>query len=131
MAEKQNYEFTYKGKIVSIGAVQAFESGFKKRTIVIDKSADGKYKNPVEFVLKKEDIQKADALKVGMEVEVSGFINGREWTSPKTNKTMFFNELQIFGKIEVLSQPENSDTFAEAEGETKGIDETGDDDMPF
>jgi len=124
------YEFTYMGRIVKIGPVQTFSSGFKKRELVIDKSAtNSKYPNPVAFSLTKDDVDKGDALKVGQTVTVRGFINGRSWNNPKDGTTRFFNDLVIFGKIEVEGGADIDDdakaaaNLAEADGD--------DNDMPF
>jgi len=123
------YEFTYRGRIVTISPVQTFDSGFKKREIVIDKAAvDAKFHNPVSFSLTKDDVSKGDSLKVGQTVTVRGFINGREWKSPKDGKVRFFNDLVIFGKIDVEGGAAVDD---DAHAEATLAEADGDDEMPF
>jgi len=127
--KESHFEFNYKGRIVRIGEVQSFSSGFKKREIVIDKAPpNADYPNPVPFCLNKDDADKADSLKVGQTVTVHGFINGREWTNPKDGKVKYFCDLVIFGKIEVDDSAGVVETPPEKEAQE---DEKIPDDMPF
>jgi len=66
------------GKILEISSVQTFASGFQKRTIVVETSAE-KYPQqiPVEFV--QDNIQKLDGLQVGDGVSVAFNLRGREF----------------------------------------------------
>ena len=85
MAEaKFTCRFQVAGKVLEVGEVQAFASGFTKRTLVIEASRDAeKFSNPIELTLKKDDCAKADAIGVGDFVETEGFVEGRRWDGPK------------------------------------------------
>lgn len=85
MAEaKFTCRFQVAGKVLEVGDVQAFSSGFTKRTLVIEASRDAeKFSNPIELTLKKDDCAKADAIGVGDFVETEGFVEGRSWEGPK------------------------------------------------
>ena len=85
MAEaKFTCRFQVAGKVLEVGEVQAFASGFTKRTLVIEASRDAeKFSNPIELTLKKDDCAKADAIGVGDFVETEGFVEGRRWEGPK------------------------------------------------
>lgn len=67
-----------KGTIVEIGEVKTWESGFSKRTIRVDVGTK-EYANVLEFQLKKERASLADAVGIGQQVEVTFYINGREY----------------------------------------------------
>lgn len=84
MAEaKFTCRFQVAGKVLEVGEVQAFASGFTKRTLVIEASRDAeKFSNPIELTLKKDDCAKADTIGVGDFVEAEGFVEGRKWVKP-------------------------------------------------
>ena len=73
-------EYKIKGTITEISGIKTWDSGFYKRDIRLDCS-DGKYPNPLVFQLKKEKCELAESLSVGDLVEVSFFLNGREYDS--------------------------------------------------
>jgi hypothetical protein len=65
-----------KGKIIEVGDIQEFSSGFRKRTVVVD---DGdKYPNPVPVEVVKEKADDFDG-KAGDIVRMDINIRGREW----------------------------------------------------
>ena len=73
-------KFQVSGKVLEIGEVQEFASGFTKRNIIVEASKDAdKYPNPIQLTLKKDDCAKADSLCVGDGVDCEGFVEGRRW----------------------------------------------------
>ena len=76
MKKKANIDIA--GVIQKIGETQNFASGFTKRQIVVD-CATGNYPCPVAIDFIKESVKQVDALHVGDEVEITGFVNGREY----------------------------------------------------
>ena len=91
---------THKGRITAIGDTVNVSKNpgktWNKRTFVVDDSEDGaKWKNPVEFSLNQEDCGLIDGFRVGTEVEVAFFLNGREWKDPKTGRIRYFTELRV------------------------------------
>lgn len=84
MAEvKFTCRFQVAGRVLEVGEVQTFASGFTKRTLVIEASKDAeKRQNPIELTLKKDDCAKADTIGVGDFVETEGFVEGRIWEGP-------------------------------------------------
>ena len=73
-------KFQVSGKVLEIGEVQEFASGFTKRNIIVEASKDAdKYPNPIQLTLKKDDCSKADSLSVGDGVDCEGFVEGRRW----------------------------------------------------
>lgn len=82
--------YEYKGKVEAIEATQTFGSkGFTKRNFIVD--AGGKYPNPVQFTLKRDNCEKVDGLRKGMEVSVKFTVDGRRWDGP--NGTKYFVDL--------------------------------------
>jgi len=84
MAEvKFTCRFQVAGRVLEVGEVQAFASGFTKRTLVVEAPRDAeKRQNPIELTLKKDDCAKADTIGVGDFVETEGFVEGRIWEGP-------------------------------------------------
>lgn len=73
-------KFQVSGKVLEIGEMQEFASGFTKRNIIVEASKDAdKYPNPIQLTLKKDDCAKADSLSVGDGVDCEGFVEGRRW----------------------------------------------------
>lgn len=130
MAEQQKYDFTYEGKVVEIGGVQTFGSGFKKRLLVIDNTPEGKdWKNPVPFYFTKDDVAKLDGIKKGMTVRVGGYFNGRRWDGPKG--TQYFCDNTVYGKVEIVGGSANAPTAAEPEPSYQSDNGEIAEDMPF
>ena len=91
---------THKGRITAIGDTVNVSKNpgktWNKRTFVVDDSEIGaKWKNPVEFSLNQDDCGLIDGFRVGTEVEVAFFLNGREWQDPKTGRIRYFTELRV------------------------------------
>ena len=74
----KNNKAIIEGKVLSIGELQTFSSGFTKRVLVV-KTDDAKYPQeiPIEFV--KERTEKLDKLSIGDGVTVETDIRGNEY----------------------------------------------------
>lgn len=81
---------TVKGKVHKILPIETFESGFQKRSLVIETADQYPQKVIIEFL--KDKISLLENLKEGNEVEVSYNLNGREWISPQ-GETKYFNSI--------------------------------------
>ena len=66
-----------KGKVETILEIQEFDSGFKKRTIVVN--TGGKYPQTVPIDFAKEKIDLLDNLAKGQEVTIGVNIRGNEY----------------------------------------------------
>lgn len=64
------------GKLIVIGEVQTFASGFSKREFVIE--TQGKYPQPIKLEAVKEKAEMIEAFDIGDLVEVSFDIRGNE-----------------------------------------------------
>ena len=95
--------FEITGKVVAVNDVQTFASGFTKRDIVINTSANPSFDSPVTFSFKKDKTALLDGVKPGDEVKVKFGIDGRKWDG--ANGTRYFVDLTGFG-LEVTKASE-------------------------
>ena len=94
MATEYKCRFQVSGKVLEVGEVQEFASGFTKRNIIVEASPDaGKFSNPVELTLKKDYCAKADTLAVGDGVQCEGFVEGRRWE--KDGRVRYFIDMNV------------------------------------
>lgn len=70
--------YNYEGTIKVIEQTMTFDSGFKKREIVIT-SNDEKFPQDVKFEFTKDSVEKLDAFKVGDTVKVAFSLRGNEY----------------------------------------------------
>ena len=70
--------YNYEGTVKVIEQTMTFDSGFKKREIVIT-SNDEKFPQDVKFEFTKDSVEKLDAFKVGDTVKVAFSIRGNEY----------------------------------------------------
>ena len=99
--------YTLKGEIKLINDTQQISDSFKKREfVVID--ASGEYSQTILFQMVQDRCKVLDNFKKGDSVEVTFFLNGREWTNPKDGVVRYFNSLDAW-KIEL--QGDISATF--------------------
>ena len=86
--------FSIAGRIESVGETQVLGNGFRVRRVMIDTSPGAsKYSNPVEVRLHGDRVNLADTLAPGMEVEVSGYVDGRYANSTKDGRQLHFTTL--------------------------------------
>lgn len=95
--------FEITGKVVAVNDVQTFASGFTKRDIVVNTSANPSFYSPVPFSFKKDKTDLLDGVKPGDEVKVKFGIDGRRWDGQ--NGTRYFVDLTGFG-LEVTKASE-------------------------
>lgn len=95
--------FEITGKVVAVNDVQTFASGFTKRDIVVNTSANPSFDSPVPFSFKTAKATLLDCVKPGDEVKVKFCIDGRKWEG--ANGTRYFVDLTGFG-IEVIKARE-------------------------
>lgn len=114
--------YTLKGKVHKIGEIQQVSDSFKKREIVIQDDS-GKYPQTISFQATQDRCDILSSVREGDGVEVTFFLRGREWTSPKDGQIKYFNSLDIW-KIEL-----EGNNIEESKPET--FVNEGDDDLPF
>ncbi len=119
------------GKIKKIFETQTFDSGFRKREMVVTTEEQYPQHISIEFLQDKADL--LNDLAEGMQVKVSINLRGREWTNPE-GVTRYFNSI-VGWRIENM---ENQTTSTPSEmpavppvdmsSDSKGEDF---DDLPF
>jgi single-strand DNA-binding protein len=112
MKKKANVDIA--GVVQKIGDTQTFASGFAKRQVVID-CATSNYPCPVAVDFFRDAVKQADSLHEGDEVEITGFVNGREYNG------RFFVNLHVKSCIV---------TNVAANAETDSADDSTDE-LPF
>lgn len=96
--------YKIKGSIVEIEETKQISATFQKREFAIEVPND---KNPawnefVKFELIKDKCDIINGMQVGMQVEVSFNVGGRQWTNPQ-NEVKYFNSLKAW-RVTNLSQ---------------------------
>lgn len=109
-------KFQVSGKVLEVGEIQSFASGFTKRDVVIALSQSDQYPNPTPVSLRKDACRIADAINVGDAVTASGYIEGRRYDGPKG--TRYFVELNakeivVTDKAEPAAKPNTASSWAE------------------
>ncbi|WP_185877922.1 DUF3127 domain-containing protein [Blattabacterium cuenoti] len=87
------------GKVKEIFQIQKFESGFKKRELVITTEEPYPQNILIEFIQDKVGL--LDLIKLNDKVKVYFNIRGREWKTPN-GVTKYFNSIQGW-KIDLIS----------------------------
>jgi translation initiation factor IF-3 len=105
---------------------------FTKQGVVIETHGDYPQIVLVEFANKS--LQAVDKVKVGDDVTVSINIRGREWTSPESGETKYFNTISGW-RIDALGADTNAQSVGEvvnnAETEMSEAFDDTEDDLPF
>ena len=79
------------GKVKKVMDVQTFDSGFKKRELVI--TTQEKYPQDIVIEFQKDKVDLLNNLKVGIDIVNIGInIRGREWVSPD-GISKYFNSI--------------------------------------
>ncbi|MXV37244.1 DUF3127 domain-containing protein [Flavobacteriaceae bacterium Ap0902] len=127
------------GKVTKIFDTQTFQSGFKKREIIV--TTEEQYPQPISIEFLQEKTEIPDSLNIGDMVNVSINIRGREWTSPD-GVVKYFNSI-VGWRVEKVKtesiQPGNPSTTGNAPSpENFSSDKVSDlsgeddvDDLPF
>ena len=87
------YEAT--GTVYKVLPTETFDSGFRKRVLVLATDEDGDYPQFVPFEFTQDNTSKLDGVSVGQTATVKFDLRGREWTS-KEGVTKFFGSLQAW-----------------------------------
>ena len=119
--------YTFEGTIKEIGETVTFDSGFKKRTVVIT-SNDDKYPQDVPFDFLKDGVDKLDNFKVGDNATVAFGIRGNEYNG-KYYVNLNGISIGVAGKD---GKVEAKVTKTKAKvADTSGASDDDDDDLPF
>jgi hypothetical protein len=117
--------YTLKGELKVINDTQQITDSFKKREFVISDHS-GQYEQTILLQTVQDRCDLLNNFKVGDSVEVTFFLNGREWTNPKDGNVRYFNSLDAW-KIEASSE---GMTHKEVVDNAHALTDA-DDDVPF
>lgn len=124
--------YTLNGTVKVTNETQQVSEKFKKREFVVT-DASGNYPQDISFQLTQDRCDQLDGINVGEQVNVSFFIRGREWTSPK-GEVKYFNSLDVW-KVEKMAAGAPAPTPMDMAPTTAATAETlvdeSDDDLPF
>jgi hypothetical protein len=119
--------YTLKGEIKKIGEIQQISDSFKKRSfVVIDDSSQ--YEQTIELQLTQDRVDAINQFKVGEKVEVTFFLRGREWESPKDGSVKVFNTLDAW-KIDYSGA--HADAIHDQTLTAAQMGDDSDQDLPF
>jgi hypothetical protein len=99
------------GELKAIGDTQQISDSFKKREfVVIDSSSQ--YAQTILFQAVQDRTDLLNNFKEGDTVQVTFFLRGREWTSPKDGQVKYFNSLDAWKiePVENMGSKDNANT---------------------
>jgi single-stranded DNA-binding protein len=80
-----------KGEVVFVDEVKEYGANNFRKHLVVVKTGDERWENPIPVEFTKDNIDKSLALKEGQQVEIEGSVDGREWTGNDGVKKWFVN----------------------------------------
>ncbi|WP_185871130.1 DUF3127 domain-containing protein [Blattabacterium cuenoti] len=92
------------GKVKKLFEIQNFDSGFKKREIVVTTEEPYPQNLLIEFIQEKVDL--LENIKLNDKIKVYINLRGREWKNPEGN-IKYFNSIQGW-KIEEINHTQTS-----------------------
>ncbi|MGI9525852.1 MAG: DUF3127 domain-containing protein [Weeksellaceae bacterium] len=128
------------GKVTKIFDTQTFQSGFKKREMVV--TTDEQYPQPIAIEFLQEKTEIPDSLNIGDQVKVSINLRGREWTNPE-GVVKYFNSIVGWrvekinveniqpGSGSVDSGASGAESFSSSQVNDLSASEDDVDDLPF
>lgn len=117
------------GQVYKVMDIQEFESGFRKRELVL--TTDEQYPQTLLIEFVQDRVNLLNNVQVSDRVKVSINLRGREWKAPD-GRIRYFNTIQGW-RIE-KAEASGGSTAAPETAETKPdlkVDEGEEDDLPF
>ena len=114
-------QFKLTGKIIKIGDIQTFSSGFTKREFVIEEIENERYPQKIKFEVLKDKCELLDRYRLGATIEVSFNVRGNEH-----NGRYFVN--LVAWRIE---RPEEGQAAPQRAQEAEQVGDDDTDDIPF
>lgn len=120
------------GTVYLVDEVRTYGSKgtFKKRLVVLEQPGERSSNLiPVEFI--QEDVQMADTMRVGEEVEIEFDLKGREWQRDANSEKRYFLNAQVCRWTSLKAPPDRQQEFDDAKSEKQGGGNIPDDEIPF
>ncbi len=117
------------GHVYKILDTREFDSGFRKRELIL--TTEEQYPQTLDIEFVQERISLLNDVKEGDSVRISINLRGREWTAPD-GKVRYFNTIQGW-RIESLDAPKAAAAPPEPADENVDLtrEEGEEDDLPF
>jgi hypothetical protein len=121
--------FNIKGIVKTVGPEQQISQSFSKRELIVNETV-GQRDQPIMFEATQDRMSLLDGLKPGEEVNVSFYINGREWTA-KDGTVRHFVSLSVNSVEKVAATPAAPSVGPPPITEEIIPDDLEEDDLPF
>jgi len=95
------------GKVKKVFDTQTFDSGFRKRELIV--TTEEQYPQPIKIEFLQDNIELLNSLKEGDFVKVSINLRGREWTN-KEGVTGYFNSIVGWRLEKMVAQDKTAAT---------------------
>ena len=122
------------GKVIVVEETKTYgQKGFRKRLVVLEQDK-GRFSNyvPVEFT--NDNCDKADAISVGSEIEITYRLNGRKWQKDPSAEVKYFVNVEAIGFV---VEGDGDSAEASSSSANKDMDEANseltysEEDIPF
>lgn len=101
-------DFKLSGRIIERYKTEQVSDKFKKRAFVIE--THEQYPQQIKLEVTQDKCDDLEKYLIGDFVDVHFNIRGRGWKSPKTEKTEYFNTLQVW---KIAKQNERAETISQ------------------
>lgn len=117
--------YTFEGTVKVLGSVQEFDSGFKKREIIVS-SLDEKYPQDIKFEFFKDSLEKLEPIKSGDLVKLSFNLRGNEYNGKYFTNLVGFH----IAKIKQGTKTETTESLPPVSSQVMSPADA-EDDLPF
>ena len=123
--------YVLEGKVKFIDKTQTFDSGFRKREIVVTADADSKYPQHVKFEFINDDVDALDTLDIDDEVKVAFSLKGNEYNGKYYTNLKGFAIGKLNGETSAKPKAKQKEQVKDAPKKESAISNYNVDDLPF
>lgn len=123
--------YVLEGKVKFIDKTQTFDSGFRKREIVVTADADSKYPQHVKFEFINDDVDALDTLDIDDEVKVAFSLKGNEYNGKYYTNLKGFAIGKLNGETSAKPKAKQKEPVKDAPKKESAISNYNVDDLPF
>lgn len=124
------------GKIKLISDIQTFDSGFRKREVVV--TTEEQYPQHILVELLGDRVDIINPFSIGEDVRISINLRGREWVNPQ-GETKYFNSITGWRIEKLVTSPSDQNPVMDqpfpssspSSTPSPNVQEDEDDDLPF
>lgn len=123
--------YVLEGKVKFIDKTQTFDSGFRKREIVVTADADSKYPQHIKFEFINDDVDALDTLDIDDEVKVAFSLKGNEYNGKYYTNLKGFAIGKLNGETSAKPKAKQKEQVKESPKKESAISNYNVDDLPF